>query len=235
MTEANRCACGRPVRDAYLCRSDTRNLRDGLRDLTALHRELIVTAYRLDRVALPGAGRGTGEKPLPWRPHVTALIRRTARTLAAARNTTADRIAKDNPRAAEWLDTVRGLCAEARVAVDLPQTHRYLGACDECGLAMYAPRAEDFYQCRCGRTYNVDRRVDALRRRAADVVASAATIATALTSLDQPVTEERIQKWRQRGLLTPRSLNGPRRAAWYRVGDVQALLESEARRRARSA
>lgn len=225
--------CPHKPRDAYLCRGCTARLRKGLADLAELHRELLLTAYRLDRIAPPGGGRGNGDKPLPWRPNVTPLVREVEWAMRAL--PPAEDIAKHRGDALAVLNHVMALCAEARTAVDLPQTHRYLGACDTCSRALYADRTRDVHQCKCGHTYNVDRRVEALRRRSADVVASPATIATALTSLDQPVTEERIRKWKERGRLTPRSLNGPRRQPWYRVGDVQALLEADERETARRA
>lgn len=229
-TKTATCRCGQPVRGAYLCRKCQTVLRDDLAALPGLVRDLEITAYRMDRVNDRSGGRGSGERPLPYRPRIIPILVRVERL--AARGLDARWIAHNNPGAAEQAVAISEVIAEARSVIDLPEMPRYLGACEDCGRGMYAERSADVFACRCGRTYSVSRRVTELQKRSRDVVAPPSTIATALTSLDQPVTEERIRKWKERGRLTPRSHNGPRRQPWYRVGDVQDLLVADARRTA---
>ncbi|MDQ1738091.1 MAG: hypothetical protein QOH56_4342 [Pseudonocardiales bacterium] len=142
-----------------------------------------------------------------------------------------------SPQASACAAAFAGLYAELLEVTDLPPIPIYLGPCDDCRRAMYVARGEEWHSCStrgCKQIYHVDGRVDQLIRDSRNVVASPATIATALTSLDQPMTEERIRKWKERGWLPP-TKHDTRGRPMYRVGDVLDLIEREdamARKRA---
>lgn len=105
-----------------------------------------------------------------------------------------------------------------RTVVDAPPERWYAGVCEVCGIDMYARADLQVLVCECGRDYDVRARRDWLLGRVEDVLASAVDMSRALTSLDQPVTAERIRKWRERGQILEHG------AGLYRVGDVRELL-----------
>lgn len=247
MTARGCTGCHRPVKHGYLCGRCTGELRALYRRLPDLIADLAITAYRQDRLAVPGGGKvGKGHvRPLPFKPPAAELLRQVQRHLldradrskiafAAPRRlcvllgqSLAADVAHDALIGADFNRLADD--AEAMQAmIDKPEVYRYLGQCDECGSGLYAPRDVAEHACPgtdCTRRYDVASRIADLIERSRDVVAPPATIATALTSLDWPVTEELIWKWRQRGLLTPRATVG--RHTHYRLGDVLDLLERQ--------
>lgn len=232
--------CARTLSDGYLCPRCTNALLDTLATLPHLLGELAVTAYRQDRVAAPSAGRGSGERPLPYKAKATRLLADVRSHLLASAERLGRRLypigdlplceelAKVVPRAAAsnpYVGAVlAGLVADElaiREVIDLPRSFRYLGRCDRCGTELYAEREAATWVCPgqdCLVSYDVTARMADLIERSRDVIATTSTIATALTSLDFPVTEERIRKWASRGLIE--ACDRPGRARWYRVGDV---------------
>jgi hypothetical protein len=241
--------CTRPVTDGYLCPACAAELAARLRGMPAMVEDLGTTLYRQDRVSdVLTNGRGTGTRPLPFHERASRLMRQVVGHVEVI----ADRHGVTARQGGQRVDLgalCRQLAAQARqaastvpdvglslatlaedgaaiaVIIDLPVTHRYLGQCDACGAALYADRAAASHDCPtpgCEVVYVVADRVADLLDRSRAVVAPASTIVTALTSLDQPVTEERVRQWRSRGLLTPARIVG--RQAHFRVGDVIDLL-----------
>jgi len=144
------------------------------------------------------------------------------------------------PHALELTGDLADVIEAARTAVDLPY-RLYLGPCEtprcvERDQLLYATDVDaTAVVCRgCGRSYDVVEVKAALLARLPNRLASATEISRALTSLDEPVTPERIRKWAERGRLVPHGLD-PDRHPTYRIGDVQELLvEAERVRQARS-
>lgn len=229
--------CERALRDGYLCRTCVGRVDQTLAELPELIIELMTTAYRQDRIAF-ATGRGTGERPLPYRAKATQLLADVRRHLLGCTGPTPltdamlcklirtglPYVALTDPDIGRVMVLVEDEAA-IREMIDLPKSYRYLGRCDHCGAELYADRTADVWVCQapsCEASYDVRARMAELVERARDVVATVPTIATALTSLDMPVTEELIRKWRERGMLTPRSMVG--RSARFRVGDVIDLV-----------
>jgi hypothetical protein len=221
------CACGKRLKDAYLCRRCAAELKVKLRRLPNLE----LTTYRQDRIAAPGAGSsGKGNvRPLPWKLKAADLLGRCHENVTYLAGLDAEQV-RLGSTAAAIVDRVDRWIGEISRTIDLPQTHVYLGRCDKCGVELYAERGGELCLCKTRNSPasdHVGERMDDLLRRSREVVASPSTIATALTSLDQPVTEEHIRKWKERGRLTPRK-HDTRGWPMYRVGDVLDLLNHEA-------
>jgi len=146
-----------------------------------------------------------------------------------------DRLAQ-YPHALELAADLQEVIDAARDAVDLPY-RLYLGPCQTAGCVERDPRGRErptsLYAtdtdaatvvCRgCEMSYDVAELKASLRETASDRLASATEISRALTSLDEPVTPERIWKWAERGRLVARGLD-PDKHPTYRIGDVQDLL-----------
>lgn len=140
---------------------------------------------------------------------------------------------KLGPQAGTMASSIARLTADLLAVIDLPPSPIYLGPCDSCQHPMYVARGERVYACTtrgCQHTYNVERRIAHLLRESRNVVATTSTIVTALTSLDAPVTEDRIAKWRERGKLATIK-HDARGRPMHRVGDVLDLRNAEARKR----
>lgn len=111
-----------------------------------------------------------------------------------------------------------------------------------CDAQLYARPDADVVRCRvCDTVFGVAERRGWLLASAEDSLAHAALIASALTSLDRPVTVDRIYQWAHRGRLVARSEEDAepgeegRRLPLYRVGDVLDLLDEAERRAAERA
>jgi hypothetical protein len=254
--------CDRPVADAYLCTGCTKELAARFAALPDLIEDLGTTAYRQDRVIVHTGSRGSG-RPLPYREIASRLMSDVARHMAhiAARHklpsawrvgygplhvgldgmcrqlaAQARRDAVTVPDVGLTLATLADDAAAIAAAIDLPVTHRYLGQCDACGAGLYADRAAVEHDCPtpgCGAVYAVAARIADLLERSRLVVAPVQTIVTALTSLDQPVSEDRIWQWQRRGKLVAAGYvgNGERRRPLFRLGDVVDLLSRPDARR----
>lgn len=151
------------------------------------------------------------------------------------------------PNAVELATDLHDVIDAARDAVDLPYRF-YLGGCETPGCvevvtegsrrferptALYASDPDAVtVRCRhCDRAYDVADRKASMLVTASERLASATEISRALTSLGEPVTPERIRKWKERGRLVARGLN-PEEHPLFRIGDVQELLaEAESHRR----
>ena len=98
------------------------------------------------------------------------------------------------------------------------------GATWPCSADLFADPGASRVTCRvCGYSASVKERRALLLVAASDVLATATEISRALTSLGQPVTPERIWKWKERTRLEARSVDHDGHPL-YRVGDVQDLL-----------
>lgn len=151
----------------------------------------------------------------------------------------------------EELAVLRRLVARGRSIIDREVERRYLGQCwtplrDEdgnliiaageqafCYADVYARPHDRKVACpSCGAIHVVDKRRENLLDLARPRLERAADVSRALTSLDNPVTAERIRQWARRGRLHPagRATDGK---PLYRIGDVIDLLTADAQRIAR--
>lgn len=252
------CHCGRPAGDARLCRTCIGDLRDALRDLPFLLRELETV---LTRQAVTGTRNGprSNSRPLPF--HAAASDCRMA--LTRALEAAAARLIRDDcPRSpqpqhvAAWLlgrleqlrhhayaetmhHEILTPVEKARWLIDRAPDRWYAGPCVVCTRDLYAETGHSQIQCEdCGASYDVHARRAKLLKAAADHLANAATIARAVTWLgEEPVTPKRIGMWAHRKRLVarghepyPSGTDPTRTRPLYRVGDVLELLGQEARR-----
>lgn len=96
-----------------------------------------------------------------------------------------------------------------------------------CRRDLYADTEQPFVTCpKCRTRWPVAERRARLLASAEDALENAATIATALTRLDHPVTADRIYKWKERGRLVQHGTDR-RGAPLYRLGDVVDLLAAD--------
>lgn len=147
-----------------------------------------------------------------------------------------------HPAGAELADDVGGLVESARKAIDLMPDLWFAGVCSAqrpgfqpCTQWLYAEMTSGAMDCpRCGATHDVaDRRRDLLAA-ADDQLETATHLAQALTRLGEPVTPERIRKWRERGRLAEHGCDTDGHPM-YRVGDVIKLLDQDRERAERRA
>jgi hypothetical protein len=129
----------------------------------------------------------------------------------------------------EAVDEITGAVERVRQVSDRPTGRWYAGACDACSADLYAKVGALAVQCPCGAVYDVAVRREWLLQRVEDQLCTAADMSRALTSLAQPVTAERIRKWRERGRLMEHARDR-RGQPLYRVGDVRGLLAAHPRR-----
>lgn len=250
------CHCSRPAGDARLCKTCTSDLRDTLREVPFLLRELETV---LTRQAVTGTRNGprSETKPLPF--HAAASETRIALT-RALEGTAARLIHVDCPRSprpehvATWLlgrldqlrnhdqatemhHSILGPAEKARWLIDLAPDRWYAGPCDDCKRDLYAETGHGRIECYCGRAYDIGDRRATLLQAAADHLANAVTIARAVSWLgEEPVTPKRIGMWVHRKRLLPRGhepyphgTDPQRTRPLYRVGDVLELLGQETR------
>lgn len=147
---------------------------------------------------------------------------------------------RHHPDGAALARAVTDAVTTIRKVIDRPGRQRYGGACGAelaggtlCSTGLYAEEGEAEFECRaCGTRWSVDERQAWLRDVAVDELASAPVIAAALIGDDSDDPDrgefrrllKRIHQWARRGRLTARGeLRGQ---PLYRVGDVQALLDS---------
>lgn len=149
----------------------------------------------------------------------------------------------------EWIrhrpeadETVEQLQAAASVlvrCVDRPPALRYAGPCwaedadgGQCEEELYALEGAATVRCPgCGAAHDLGLRRQWLLGQVDDVLANAATLAAALSSLDRPVTASMIRNYADRGRITAHGRDRDDRPT-YRVGDVLAVLADVAERRA---
>jgi hypothetical protein len=136
--------------------------------------------------------------------------------------------------AAEALDDLGVACRELVRLVDIPPESVYAGPCwadvqigadlVQCQAELYARLGADVVRCpACRADHAVAERREWLLGQVYDVLATAATIAGAMTSLVRPVTVDMIDGWERRTRLHVRGHDRDGRRL-FRVGDVAAIL-----------
>lgn len=247
--------CGRPVEDAWVCSTCAGDLEADLAELPALSNDLDLVLARLtaygDRMM---GGPGANRKIIPFDARASdvknamhaILVSWTRLCFEERPGINADWPADEIGHLAvfvlaqvEWLrhheagheavDEIRGAVERVRLVVDRPPDRWYAGACDQCGVDLYVRVGTFAAVCRCGSTYDVPTRRSWLLDKAEDVLCNATDMSRALSNLDQPVTADRIWKWRERGQLLEHARDRRGRPL-YRVGDIRDLLARAARR-----
>jgi hypothetical protein len=139
---------------------------------------------------------------------------------------------------AEAYEALSPLAKEALRVIDRPADRQYAGPCwadleggGRCEAELYAKDGARSVECRdCEAEHDVADRRLWLIAEAQDVLATAATIAAGLTSLNQPVTSSMIRNYAGRGRIVAHGQDRNGRPT-YRVGDVlQVLLEAALRK-----
>lgn len=253
------CRCGRPVRDGFLCDECTSLLWRTLTQFPETLEELEVTRTRqarithgggsADHAALPwhNAASMVGEA-------LTDGLWGLLRGAQAHRVTTREQVhtlpwpipATDNGVAAWLAVRVDGIARHQDLAdiahtlvdhghrawriIDRPPELSYAGQCDICGTHLYAVTGQPVVTCAtCGEHNDVAMRRAAMLKAASDRLVTAREAATALTTLELPVTVERIRQWVHRRRLLVRG-HTPDRSRLYRLGDIIDLLTTETTR-----
>lgn len=248
-----RCTCGRPTPEsAYLCSECTDDLARLLGDTPALVDELDVTLSRQRRFETQTSSSRSSEQSLPYdvaasnalhalRAELVSLVllceeerlssvdyrdRDPGETCASMSRWLSWRV--DSIAGQRWavdaLQQLRRVHERAELAIDRPPERTFAGPCDACGRDLYAGKGRSVVKCAaCGLTYDLAARREWLLRAVNDQLATTTEIARALTSLEMPVTNERIRQWRHRERIEQRGVDR-RGHPLYRVGDVVALL-----------
>lgn len=254
---AQQCACGQQASEsAYLCSECSDKLWRVLSDVPALIVELDVTLGRQRR---SDAQAASSEVAMPYsiaasnalhalRAELVGMVRMciddrvpsvdyrerhpgdTCASMSAWLLWRIDGISAQ-PWAVDVLQQLSRAAAHAFVAIDRPPSRTFAGPCDECGRDLYAVPGRSVITCRpCGLTYDLAARRESLLRAVDDQLATATEISRALTSLEMPVTNERIRQWRHRERIEQRG-HDKRGVPLYRVGDIVALLIEHAEKR----
>lgn len=248
------CPCGTPTTDTYLCHTCLGRIAGTLHHLPALVTDLDLTLTKQRRFGDPTDSTSrTAAATLPFnaaaarvlhelRHELHALIRLclthglhqgpqpTHHTAAMA----AWLLARLTPIAGQpWAPQALRLTAIAgrgEQVIDAPPERTFAGPCDQCGTDLYARAGQAHATCpTCGDTYDLAARRRWLLRMVDDRLATATEVARALTSLEMPVTAERIRQWKHRARLTPAATD-PLGRPLFRVGDVVDLLIDYAER-----
>lgn len=247
------CPCGQPATDgAFLCGSCITSTWNTLANVPALVAELETTITRQARMAERSGSATDGALPWnEAASRARRRLRVTLSTLTEA--CIADRINSteathrepvpargDLGYVASWLMVrvdplaasphARALWDVGRVVrscsrvIDRPPEMIYAGPCQACGADLYAMPGAALVTCRvCGVPEDVEERRGFLLTRVYDQLATATEVARALTTLDMPITSDRVRQWRHRERLVPRGHNRTGHPL-YRVGDVVDLL-----------
>lgn len=243
------CICGRLARDErFICDTCTDWLADTLASLPHIEAELGLTLTKQRRFdSQTGGARGNVEtlpfnvaasRALARLDHaVTLLLTRCGYPRDGARLFVAvtmllprvDHIAAHQWAADTVLELDRVVAQSIRV-IDRPPSRNYAGPCDQCGHDLYAVGGKPTVTCReCGIEYNLTARREWLLARVHDQLATAVEISRALTSLELPVTADRIRQWKTRERIEVKAHDRIGRPL-YRVGDVVDLLVEAAQR-----
>lgn len=249
------CACGRPVRDARLCGSCTRDLRRELTTAAGLAPDLDLATARQTRFARsPGASRSRGTA-LPYDTRAsdaaTALrdvlagwiraispagVQDTHTAVMALQLLRQVPAIRQRDDAARRLDDLTAAVIRCLRVIDRPPSRIYAGPCPDCGTDLLGKPGHLAVTCRgCGAGHSIAERQEWLRGELDGVLGSASWCATAATALGLPVAEATIRSWVHRRKLAarhhePRRPGGAERPL-YRLADVLDLaLERAARR-----
>lgn len=241
--------CDRPVQDATVCGACASQLETALGDVPALAEEIELVATRQSRMGSGNNGRRSTVDPVVFDIDATIMrnaLRNTLTTWLRELIHTGEQSPTDEiPAAARWIlvrverirhhpaggeavDEITACVRDVERQV-MPASDRwYAGPCD-CGKDLYVPPTAVMRTCpACGREYDVADRRDWLLDKAEDYLAHATLISQALTALAEPVTPERIWKWKERGRITAHSVDRFGRNL-YRLGEVRQLLRGSQR------
>lgn len=155
-----------------------------------------------------------------------------------------------HPDGAQVVDELTAAVVNARRTIDRPADRAYVGRCSTpldatdltgalaaaaCSQELYALADRTHITCpRCGTTWDVRARQDAMLAELREHVLPAADIARAVDGLGVPITAERIWQWKRRGVLAPaldehgRHRTDMRGRPLYRVGDVLGVVARHA-------
>jgi hypothetical protein len=253
-TTSTLCGCGRPTAgDRFLCGDCSDHYAQALGSVPGLVDDLEVTLAKqarfTDTALVPVHNTG-----LPYdqaasdslhrlRAELVSLVRLCV-TERVRSSDYRDRWPADTPASmSRWLlwrvdgvavmawaadaMTLVEVVAQAELVVDRPPDRVYAGPCDTCRRDLYVDPGQDAVTCeRCGIAYDLEARRDWLLDAAYDTLGTATEVARALSSLELPVTPDRVWQWRHRGRLTPKGHNLAHQPL-YRVGDVADLLAAD--------
>ena len=258
MSECLRCTA--PAADMFLCSTCGIALRIELRDVPDLLADLDITRSRQDQLAAPyDKGPGSGEQPLPFKPHVAEVVwvlhdtltawsrhlglvvtpRATTGELALSLLRNLDLIRAD-PEADHIADEATSAIHQARRAIDRPNDRRlFLGPCGnttsdgECREELYGLPWHRTATCPvCEAEYNIEARQDWMHQVAHNHLGTAPEIAGFLRMTGVRCTPEMIRGYAARGRLAAAGRN-PQDHPLYRISDVlQALHERYQHRKA---
>lgn len=251
------CSCGTPTGDnAYLCSTCRTDVHTALSNTPALITDLTLTMTKQRRFGDPNLGSRSADHGLPYNMAAANLLREYSNELLALvrsclvanlHGSTMARQPDSNASSmALWLlprlggmvgqpwaaDTMRlvTLSSRAEHVIDAPADKVFAGPCDQCGNDLYARAGKQRVTCHdCELSYDLAARRAWLLRLVDDRLATATECARALTSLEMPVTAERIRQWKHRDRLAASSHDRLGRPL-YRVGDVVTLLVQQAER-----
>jgi hypothetical protein len=145
---------------------------------------------------------------------------------------------RHRPEAAEAVDELNAAAATLQRVVDSPPALAYAGPCwnelgdgERCEFELYAVEGRNSVTCQgCGEDHDLAARRRWLLGEAQDALATAATLAAALSSLDTPVTSSMIRNYADRGRIVAHGHDRQGRPL-YRVGDVVDVLADVAKRK----
>lgn len=247
------CTCGKPTSaDAYLCDDCTDKLARIIKGAPAVADELDLTLSKQRRFETQTASARAAEHALPYDVAASNALHKLRAQLneivdhcISSRVRSSDYIERhpgdsidsishwlswrtDGITAQPWaVDALRQLTAATARAVsviDRPPSRTYAGPCESCTRDLYATAGRRDVTCRdCGITYDLAARREYLLRAVDDRLATATEIARALTSLELPVTTDRIWQWKHRERIDVRG-HDQRGHPLYRVGDIVTLL-----------
>lgn len=252
--DRNRCACGQPVTDGYLCRACTRQLQDALAGIVAIAPELDLAIAR-QVTFTRGPGRSNGHPaPLPYDPRASQAAT-SLRDVLAVWIRLADPAGVTDPRtdamarqilaavpavrargdATRCLDDISRALSHVMRVIDRPPQRVYAGPCPSCCADLLGKPGHTTVTCRgCGNGYDIATLQAKLREQTEDLLGSAAWCASMATALGLPVSEFTVRSWVRRHKLQAshyqpaRTPDGEAKPL-YRLGKVLDLA-SEMRR-----
>jgi len=257
-TRITTCTCGKPTPESsFLCSDCLDDLARTLRDLPELVDELDVSLTKQRRFTDAAGSRST-TSPLPYDMGASNALHELRNELVGMVRVCIDnRVASTDyreahpgdscasmaawllwrvdgmaalPFAADLLHVV-SIASRCELVIDRPAERTFAGPCDQCGRDLYAQHGKTSVTCKaCGLQYDLAARREWLLHAVDDQLASATEIARALTSLEMPVTTDRIWQWKHRERIEQRGTSKTG-APLYRVGDVVTLLIAHAEKR----
>jgi hypothetical protein len=139
-----------------------------------------------------------------------------------------------DPEAPSLMGRIASLTARARLVVDRPADHEYLGQCEHCKRGrVYAIAGESAATCEaCRKAYDADTRRRRLVAELDDRLVTAAECARLSTYLglrdDRERVRKRVNTWHRRGRIEAHdSVLGDEAEVMFRFGDVWRLLVAE--------